>query len=228
VTDDSGNALAVFENGPVKAGKDSVTYENWKEILVRRKTSIGTERGFHRLVWDLATFGPVPGGSGPGGSRGVKVVPGTYHVKIEADGEVAVGDLYVSPDPLVIDDGVTIEDLGEQYGLAVKVRDLLSETRILSEHISLDMKTLLDNTGRKGKLSGSDRKEYDDLAQLNSQIVNDTVPYPQGMLLEQVTYLYSMLGTADQKPGRDAAERFEELTGILSVLKDEYKKIVKK
>jgi hypothetical protein len=39
--------------------------------------------------------------------------------------------------------------------------------------------------------------------------------YPQPMLVAQLEYLYAMLGTADQKPGRDAVARFAELRSAL-------------
>ena len=35
------------------------------------------------------------------------------------------------------------------------------------------------------------------------------------MLVDQISYLYSNLDTADQPPGRDAAVRYEELRGQL-------------
>ena len=228
ITDASGSTVGVFENSSALGSGDSVTEENWKQILVKRRTSVRTDEGFHRFVWDLATYGPVPGADRRSGGSGIQVVPGTYGIKLEADSITAETELVVLPDPLIVDDGVSIKDLQEQYDLAVQVRDLLSQARLFSETISSEMKNLMDKTGRKGKLTGSDKKDYEILMELNRKMVNDTVPYPQGMLLEQVSYLYSMLNTADQKPGGDAFMRYRELTGILSALKDEYKKIGKK
>jgi hypothetical protein len=37
------------------------------------------------------------------------------------------------------------------------------------------------------------------------------IRYPQPMLLAQIQYLYGMLNGGDQKPGRDAWQRYEEL-----------------
>jgi len=36
--------------------------------------------------------------------------------------------------------------------------------------------------------------------------------YQQPMIVDQINYLYRMLDRADQKPGRDAYLRFDELT----------------
>ena len=45
--------------------------------------------------------------------------------------------------------------------------------------------------------------------------------YPQPMLIDQFSAVARMLGQADQKPGRDAYERFEDLVKELEALKTE-------
>ena len=50
-----------------------------------------------------------------------------------------------------------------------------------------------------------------ELEEVHAALVTDRniSSYPQPMLLDQIQYLYSMLQSADQKPGRDAYERLE-------------------
>jgi hypothetical protein len=36
--------------------------------------------------------------------------------------------------------------------------------------------------------------------------------YPQPMLTDQISYLFNMINTADQAPGKEAEDRFEVLT----------------
>ena len=43
----------------------------------------------------------------------------------------------------------------------------------------------------------------------------------QPMLIDQARYLQSMLGRADQVPGKDAYERLEDLKNSFNNLKDE-------
>jgi hypothetical protein len=47
------------------------------------------------------------------------------------------------------------------------------------------------------------------------------------MLSAQTGYLSSMLGQADQKPGRDAYERFEELKLRFETIKAAYEELQK-
>jgi len=42
----------------------------------------------------------------------------------------------------------------------------------------------------------------------------------QPMLIDQIRYLQSMLSRADQKPGKDAYDRLEELKIEFNLLKD--------
>jgi hypothetical protein len=45
--------------------------------------------------------------------------------------------------------------------------------------------------------------------------------YPQPMLIDQFTAVARMLGQADQKPGRDAYERFDDLVKELEAVQAE-------
>ena len=39
--------------------------------------------------------------------------------------------------------------------------------------------------------------------------------YPQPMLTDQIDYLFNMINTADQAPGKEAEDRFDVLTNKL-------------
>ena len=49
-------------------------------------------------------------------------------------------------------------------------------------------------------------------------LVTGSGPYPQPMLIDQIRYLASMIDQADQRPGKDAYDRFQELTSKLEKL----------
>ena len=48
------------------------------------------------------------------------------------------------------------------------------------------------------------------------------------MLDRQLTYLYGMTTTADQKPGRDALQRFEDIEKILRQEIEKFRQILNK
>ena len=70
------------------------------------------------------------------------------------------------------------------------------------------------------------RKNKEKLSALYAKLVTATGPYPQPMLVDQLSYLFSMLNRADQKPGRDAYIRFDELHQELFNYVSEVKKIL--
>ena len=227
ITDEEGNPVIIYSNS-LAGQSDSVTLDNWRENSINRRASIPTGIGVHRFTWDVSAYGPVSATAGRGSGAGIPVAPGKYKIILEADGQLIANSLNVVPFPLLTDDGITQSDLVEQYALAVKVRDLLSEARLFSSEVASSMQSIVARSGKKGTPSGSDKKTYEKLQEINKEIVTDTVTYPRGMLLDQIAYLYSMLSSADQKPGRDAYDRLEELAGLLAGYKIEFKKIDKK
>jgi hypothetical protein len=94
-----------------------------------------TNAGINRFTWNLRYPGAYmfPGmvlwGASP--KMGPVAVPGTYHVKLTANGVTQTRDLVVEKDPRV---KVTDEDLQKQFDLAWKVRNQLSQAdTIVSE-----------------------------------------------------------------------------------------------
>jgi photosystem II stability/assembly factor-like uncharacterized protein len=86
--------------------------------------------GVHRFIWDLRyppavdlPFGTLSAYWG-GGVEGPVVVPGTYKVRIEANGESQEQTFEVRKDPRV---STTQEDFEAQFDLLMKIRDKLDE-----------------------------------------------------------------------------------------------------
>jgi hypothetical protein len=118
-------------------------------------------------------------------------------------------------DPRVAEDGITQADLVAQESLSLKVRDKMSMASGLVERI------------RKARESeGINRKNKQSLTVLYEKLVTASGPYPQPMFVDQLSYLFSMLNQADQKPGRDAYVRFDELNQELSAYMAEVDKIL--
>jgi hypothetical protein len=142
---------------------------------------------------------------GRGGRGGPVVAPGIYRAKLIIGDWTHAESFRVLVDPRVTEDGVTQADLVAQESLSLKVRDMMSMANGLVERI------------RRARESDEvNRKNNQRLSALYAKLVTATGPYPQPMLVDQISYLSSMLNRADQKPGRDAYVRFDELTQELS------------
>ena len=187
-----------------------------------RLERIGTPRlpkeaGAHRFVWDLRHAGPwsAPrgsGGGGRGGGDGPMVPPGTYAARLSSGDWSASRTFEVVMDPRVTREGITAEDVTEQAEFALQVRDTLSNARLAA----LKLRQARD------ELSGA---ETDAARTLDEQlqeidVLLNTAPrrYSPPMLLDQLSYLFGNLNQADQRPGKHAYDRHEELSEDLDQL----------
>jgi photosystem II stability/assembly factor-like uncharacterized protein len=157
--------------------------------------------GMNRFVWDLRyTGGPAAtsdGESGGFGGGGPLVAPGTYKVKLTADGTTKTESVIVKIDPRVAKDGVTAADLAEQTRLALKLRDALADARALAQRV----RTALDSK------SGDQEKLQD----VHARLVTKAGPYEDQMFIDQLSNIAREIGQADQKVPPSAVERFNDL-----------------
>lgn len=164
--------------------------------------------GTHRFTWDMSAPGPwTPQGLA---ARGPLVVPGEYRVRLSADGWSETRPFRLLPDPRVEADGVTAEVLDEQFELSIRTRDVLSEARRTAERLSAARRDLesAQAAGQEERI----RAIRQELLEIERALLSEPgVTYPQPMLVAQLEYLYSMLNRADQRPGRDAYVRLDQL-----------------
>src|SRR5882724_3340028 len=93
-----------------------------------RPALVTTDVGLNRFVWDMRYSEAVrfPGMIlWAGETRGPKIPPGTYQVKLTADGKTLTQNLEVKADPRLT---TTPADYAKQLELGLKIRDKLSET----------------------------------------------------------------------------------------------------
>jgi hypothetical protein len=168
----------------------------------------------HRFVWDLR-YGTAPGGSERGG--GPLVVPGTYQVRLKVGELVETKPLEVKIDPRVAADGVTIADLQEQLDLLRQVQAASSEAREAAATVARAIERL--------SAAGGNNATVASLKSLQSKLVTADGPYPQPMLIDQLSSISRMAGSADQKVGRSTFEYLEELRKRLTAIQAEAKKL---
>ena len=189
-------------------------------------TRVPKNAGHNRFTWDLRYAGPSGGGSGP------HVVPGRYEVRlsIERGGKSATFTvpLDVKIDPRVTAAGVTTGDLAAQLDLLLKVRDRISDARRLQDRLAQAM----DAAGLKpppapgsGQAPGA-TTYASPLQSLWARLVTAPGPYPQPMLIDQFSNIARMLDQADQRPGKDAWDRYNDLAKELTNLEAEATKLL--
>ena len=195
---------------------EGLTFDALREELKRVGGSrLPKSPGMHRFFWDLRHAGAWTQRAGRGGRSGPVVVPGIYQAKLSIGDWTHTERFRVRVDPRVMQDGVTHADLIAQESLGLRVRDLLSMANRVAARIHKARESADVNQKNKERLAAV----YDDL-------VTASGPYPQPKLIDQISYLFSMLNSADQKPGRDAYMRFDELNQELSAVASETNKIL--
>jgi hypothetical protein len=179
--------------------------------------SVLPKREWHsRFLWDLRYGDSNKTAAAEDGERagGPLVMPGTYTVKLTVGEWTQSRTLDVKIDPRVAADGVTLADLQEQLDLSLKVRDATTEARMLAARIA----TARDR-------AAADPTKTRALQALLDRVVTANAIYPQPRLIDQFRNITRMIGQADQRPGRDAYDRFGDLTKDMAAIQAEMKKL---
>jgi hypothetical protein len=110
-----------------------------------------------------------------------------------------------------------------QVALSLNIVELQSWAKNMTNEIDEKMKPLAAKL--KKKASGKTQAKYDALKKIYNQLVTPKGIYMRSMLLGQLNYLLMMINRADQIPGKDAYERFDELNVMFEKLEVEYSQI---
>ncbi len=171
------------------------------------------------ILWGASTAGPL-------------AVPGTYRVRLTVDGKSQEQPFTVKKHPLYTD--VSQQDLQEQFDLAIRIRDKVSEAnnaviqiRNLKDQVadrltkSKDgrLKTVAD--GFTKNVSGVEEEVY----QVRNQSGQDPLNFP----IKLNNRLASLLGVVDRgdgKPIGNAAPIFNDLSAELKVQTDRLQQIL--
>ncbi len=166
-------------------------------------TRVPARAGANRFQWDLRYAGSNPAARG-GGTDGPLVPPGRYEVRLRVDRggteTTLTAPIEVRIDPRVAGVGVTQQDLDEQADLLLKVRDAIVAGRQLAERLRAAKTAAAGDAARSRAID-----------EVLARLVTAPIVYPQPMLIDQLSNIQRMLGSADQKPGRDAWQRYDDL-----------------
>lgn len=196
ILDGSGKVVRSFTNQS-KADDKMPSEPDMATGFVERGYSeaLSGKAGLHAFQWDLRHAGAwTKNGSSRRGSP--MVAPGNYRLRMQI-GDKKLEELFVLEiDPRLTEAGITVEDLKAQEALALKVRNLTSRANQLNTAVEKALKEKADDEA---------------LIALNADLNTADGRYQQPQLLAQISYLSSMLGYADQRPGQDAYDRYDSL-----------------
>ncbi|MFQ5568444.1 MAG: hypothetical protein ACE5G0_02140 [Rhodothermales bacterium] len=212
ILDEQGNTIRHFssetEDERTEEGQAMRAPQTRRQGGPRLKTSAG----MHRFIWNMQYPGPQDG-NGNSSGRGPLAAPGTYQVRLTAGAWSRTQRFEIMMDPRVAADGLTQADLEEQLAFNLQVRDALSEARRAAARIE-SMKETLEKSGEDGNSDAQAAREQ--LESLDA-VLNTPggMSYPPPMLIAQLQYLSGMTSRADQRPGKDAYDRYAELRSQL-------------
>ena len=218
ISDNTGKSIRLFSSAglpqqPDLSGQSGMRRPGTERIVGHE---IIKDAGMHRFIWDLKHDGAWNHEESRADQRGPMVVPGTYQVKLTVGSWSRTERFEVRIDPRLEEDHVTQTDLVAQELLSLQVRDALSNARRAAERIRTVRKGIAGAAGKGGGTAKRVREQDKKLAGIQDCLVTKEGIYQTPMLIDQLSYLFSMLDRADQKPGRDAYQRFDELNMALS------------
>jgi photosystem II stability/assembly factor-like uncharacterized protein len=183
------------------------------------------QQGMNRFSWNLRHPGPT---SFPGmilwaadTAAGPRVVPGTYTVRLTADGQVQRQTFTVRMDPRV--QGVTQADLQRRFDFAMQIRNRTSEANdavLLIRGVRRQVRERLERTDDAQVRQAADSLLArmavieERLYQVRNQSSQDPLNYPI-RLNNKLAALMSHVEEAESAPTEQSYQVFQELSGQL-------------
>jgi photosystem II stability/assembly factor-like uncharacterized protein len=161
-----------------------------------RAAPVTRNEGHNRWVWNVQH------------ESGLGAPPGEYQVRLTAGGTALTESLTVLIDPRLADEGLTAEDLQEQFHHNRTMRAMVAEVNDLVARVEEALERLEGATGEEAGRAAELRAVAD-------KLITGSIRYSQPKLQTHITYLAGMTSRVDQKVGRDAFERYEVLRAQL-------------
>jgi len=184
--------------------------------------TLPVKKGTNRWVWDLGypDGRPAPDTTMWGSVQGPPAPPGRYQARLTISDFSATREFEVKKDPRI---PATQADLDEQFQLAVKVRDLFSESHDALRKIRSVRSQANDLTARLKEAKAAEGVEdkakalAEKLAAIEQKIYqtkNESLQDPlnfQPMLDNRIANLYGIVLSTDAKPTAVAHEHYQAL-----------------
>ena len=211
VKDASGNIVYNIVSGSGNSNEQPKVVRDMATESIRFTTNrnLSVKKGMNRFAWDFSSIGPWHRSKNRRYTGGPLVAPGTYTLTLTAGDWTATQKVELLIDPRIEEAGISAADLNQQAELQQKVMALLEASRKLEVSIESDIRNSKDEAKTKS------------LKETLTQLQTAKGIYMQPKLTDQISYLYSMINRADQVPGNDAYDRYEELKQQLNEIKTE-------
>jgi hypothetical protein len=200
---------------------------------------VSTNPGLNRFVWDMHYPDAVrfPGMIlWAGNTRGPVIVPGTYTVKLTADGQTVTQTFEVKRDPRI---QATADDFAKQLDLSLKIRDKFNETsnailqiRDVKRQVDDLLKRVKDQPNFKPindaamKLNKSLTDIEETLYQTKNQSSQDPLNYPI-RLNNKLAALGGVVASADAAPTAQSYEVYNDLVAQIDAQLGKLQQIIK-
>ncbi len=201
-----------FTNTKVKAKRDDIPEPSMATGFFEQgfDDQLNSEAGLHRITWDMRHIGPWYASARRRGYGGPMVSPGKYFARLKIGQQEFLQPFHILPDPRIIENGIKEEDLIAQEALSIKIRDLQTQAH-----------QLLANVKRQ-QSENKAKKDMQTFNEIEQALETADGRYMKPQLIDQLRYLSSMLDRADQRPGKDASDRYAELKTALKTLHDKW------
>jgi len=219
IVDEEGQSVATFFSDTTDTDAGFQVMEdmstNQVEFLIEK--GLENEKGLNRFRWDMTCMGPWHREASRRYQGGPMAAPGKYTARLTVGGRTLEQSFELLMDPRLGPETLEKETVVRHLDFQMQVRDLLSQARQMEWELEKKKKELKEETNR----TASEEEQLKQIESMLARLKTEEGTYRQPMLNDQISYLYSMLRRADQQPGQDAIERFEELREGLQELKGE-------
>ncbi len=172
--------------------------------------SLSTDIGLNRYRWDMTEAGPWHKNEDRRYKNGPVAPPGDYTIRLTVDDEQMVQSFQLLMDPR-LEQQVSIAEVTEQVALHRNVKELFAKARRTLDDLEKEKKGL----AKKKEQTAEDKERFIEVDELIAQLKTKEGIYELPRLVDQISYLYNLLGDSDQMPGQDAFDRYEELKSAL-------------
>jgi hypothetical protein len=198
---------------------------------------VSTDAGLNRFVWDMRYADAVrfPGMIlWSGETRGPKIVPGTYQVKLTVDGATQTENFEVKADPRLT---TTAADYAKQLELSLKIRDKLNETHnaiIQIRDVKKQVDDLVKRVGGQSKpiadagvaLNKKLTEVEEALYQTKNQSSQDPLNFPI-RLNNKLAALGGVVSQSESPPNEQSYAVYDELAAEINAQLSKFAQIMK-
>ena len=210
--------------------KDTTNYgeKNMSTGFMKKDVKADLEKkpGAQRFSWDMLHEGSWDKDPSKNKKGGSMVSPGVYEARLIVDGSTLTQSFEILADPRT-KDKITLEDMKMQEQLALQILELENSAKQMGEEVKTQRKKILVLV-KENKASETQKELDKQLSLLEDQLITKEGHYQKPVLIDQLNYLRQLLDQADQRPGKDAVDRYVELKLLTEKILSSYQNLREK